>query len=118
MSLWHGQAAAQQSTNSIELRMTYETSCCSACVFNFLIICWHVSGQLSVLVIKSQVMCVPDPERTRWFNRKRREMKNKRAAVWVIISEQRQRYGINRLLLLSHPSAAIIGGFLQPAFPI
>lgn len=26
---------------------------------------WHVSEQLSVLVVKSQVMCVPDPERTR-----------------------------------------------------
>lgn len=43
---------------------------------------------------------------------------NKRAAVWVIISEQQQRYGINEMLLLSHPSAPVIGGSLQPAFPI
>lgn len=45
-------------------------------------------------------------------------VKNKRAAVWAIISEQRQRYEINMLLLLSHPSAQGIGAFLQPSIPI
>lgn len=38
MSLWHGRAAAKPSTNSIELRMTDETSCCSAFTFDLLLL--------------------------------------------------------------------------------
>lgn len=105
-----------KSTNSIESRMTYEPSCCSALTFIFFLLLLYFgmfqsNCQCWLLSHKSCACQTLNAPGSSIESRGEGGLKNKRAAVWVIISVQRQRYGINRLLLLTYPSAPIIGGF-------